>query len=164
VVQVRPADDGLVLQQLLYAAEVRKMSELGVEKATVTPAELQLALQLIEQISQESYDPSQFKDEERERILKAIDKKITGKDVVASAREGEQTTGGAQVIDLMDALRASIGKKGGPSKAAAAGTEEGTEAGTKAGADSQPRKPARRSRAEEPASPPAAKPAARARR
>jgi DNA end-binding protein Ku len=164
VVQVRPADDGLVLQQLLYAAEVRKMSELGVEKATVTPAELQLALQLIEQISQESYDPSQFKDEERERILKAIDKKITGKDVVASAREGEQTTGGAQVIDLMDALRASIGKKGGPSKAAAAGTEAGTEAGTKAGADSQPRKPARRSRAEEPASPPAAKPAARARR
>ncbi len=51
VVQVRPAEDGLVLQQLLYADEVRSMKELDIEKVTVSPAELKLAMQLIDQIS-----------------------------------------------------------------------------------------------------------------
>jgi DNA end-binding protein Ku len=111
VVQVRPSEDGLVLQQLLYAAEVRSMRDLGIEKTEVAPNELQLALQLIEQISRDSYDPTEFKDEERDRILEAIDRKIAGKQVVAAARE-EQPGGGAQVIDIMEALRASIGKKG----------------------------------------------------
>jgi DNA end-binding protein Ku len=111
VVQVRPSQDGLVLQQLLYAAEVRSMRELGIEKSEVAPKELQLALQLIDQISQDAYDPAAFKDEERDRVLAAIDRKIAGHQVVASAR-AEETTGGAQVIDLMEALRASIGRKG----------------------------------------------------
>jgi DNA end-binding protein Ku len=73
VVQVRPGEDGLVLQQLLYAAEVRSMKELDIERADVAKPELQLALQLIDQISADSYDPESFKDEEKERILAAID-------------------------------------------------------------------------------------------
>ncbi|MES2959052.1 MAG: Ku protein [Pseudomonadota bacterium] len=109
VVQVRPVEDGLVLQQLLYADEVRSLKELGIETVTVTPAELQLALQLIDQISQEAYDPAQYADEERKRILAAIDQKIAGKQVVASAHDEAPST--AQVIDLMEALRASLGKK-----------------------------------------------------
>src|SRR4029450_7270256 len=72
VVQVRPADDGLVLQQLLYADEVRSMSEIDIEKAPVTKPELGLALQLIDQIAAESYDPKEFVDEEKQRILAAI--------------------------------------------------------------------------------------------
>ena len=64
VVQVRAADDGLVLQQLLYADEVRSLKDLNIEEVAISPAELQLALQLIDQISQETYDPSQFEDEE----------------------------------------------------------------------------------------------------
>lgn len=113
VVQVRPADEGLVLQQLLYAEEVRSMKELNIEHANVSDAELKLALQLIEQIAQDAYDPTEFKDEERARVLAAIDQKIAGKQVVAStATEAPQ---GAQVIDLMDALRASLGKTAGKS-------------------------------------------------
>ena len=84
VVQVRPAEDGLVLQQLLYADEVRSMKELDIEKVTVSPAELKLALQLIEQISEDTYDPTMFEDEEKKRILAAIDEKIAGKQIVAA--------------------------------------------------------------------------------
>ena len=110
VVQIRPGEDGLVLQQLLYAAEVRSHKELDIEKVEVSPAELKLALQLIDQISTDSYDPTQYVDEEKQRILAAIDEKISGKQVVvAAAQEATASTG--QVIDLMEALRASLAKK-----------------------------------------------------
>jgi DNA end-binding protein Ku len=117
VVQVRPVEDGLVLQQLLYADEVRSLKDLNIEPVTITPPELQLALQLIDQISEDSYDPTQYVDEEKLRILAAIDEKISGKQVVASAHNEEPSS--AQVIDLMDALRASLGKKPAAAKAEA---------------------------------------------
>ena len=118
VVQVRPGDDGLVLQQLLYAAEVRSMKELDIEKADVAKPELQLALQLIDQISADSYDPESFKDEEKERILAAIDEKIAGKQIVTS--EAPEPAAGGQIIDLVDALRASLSAKKPAAKAPAA--------------------------------------------
>ena len=111
VVQVRPVEDGLILQQLLYADEVRSLKDLAIEKVDVTKAELQLALQLIEQISEDAYDPGQFEDTEKKRILAAIDAKIAGNKVVASGHSEEPSSG--QVIDLMEALRASLGKKSG---------------------------------------------------
>ena len=116
VVQIRPAEDGLVLQQLLYAEEVRSHKDLDIEKVDVSPAEMQLALQLIDQISTDSYDPTQFVDEEKKRILAAIDDKIAGKQVVAATHEEAPGTG--QVIDLMEALRASLAKKPAAAKAA----------------------------------------------
>jgi DNA end-binding protein Ku len=109
VVQVRPCEDGLVLQQLLYAEEVRSHKDLDIEKVDVSPAEMQLALQLIDQIAADSFDPTQYVDEEKKRILAAIDEKIAGKQVVAAAHE--ETQGTAQVIDLMEALRQSLAKK-----------------------------------------------------
>jgi DNA end-binding protein Ku len=113
VVQVRPAEEGLVLQQLLYADEVRGMKDLDIEIVKVSDAEVQLATQLIEQISTDNYDPAQFEDEEKNRILAAIDKKIAGKKIVAAHRPDEEPgTSGGQVIDIMDALRASLAKKG----------------------------------------------------
>lgn len=107
VVQVRVTEGGLVLQQLLYADEVRSIGDLAIEIVEVKAEELALAKQLIDQVAQDSYDPTAFKDREKERILAAIDAKIAGKQVVESAR-GEAPTGG-QVIDLMAALQASIG-------------------------------------------------------
>jgi DNA end-binding protein Ku len=118
VVQIRPTQGGLVLQQLLYATEVRSLKDLDIEPVQVSPGELQLALQLIDQISTDAYDPAQYVDEEKKRILAAIDAKIAGKQVVASAHE--ETTGTAQVIDLMEALRASLGKKPAAAKQAPA--------------------------------------------
>ena len=135
VVQVRPVEDGLVLQQLLYADEVRSLKDLDIEAVTVTPAELQLALQLIAQISEEAYDPKQHADEEKKRILAAIDEKISsGKAVVAVAHDEAPST--AQVIDLMDALRASLGKKAAATKSApvAPATAEAAEVKERKGA------------------------------
>ena len=109
-----PVEDGLVLQQLLYADEVRSLKDLGIEPVAVSAGELQLALQLIDQISTLAYDPSQYVDEEKRRILAAIDEKISGKQVVASAHDEAPST--VQVIDLMDALRASLGKKAAAAK------------------------------------------------
>ncbi len=113
VVQVRPGDGGLILQQLLYAEEVRSMKDLEIEKAEIQKPELQLALQLIDQISADAYDASAYQDEEKRRILAAIDDKIAGKQVVAT--DGQEPAAGAQVIDLVEALRASLA----PRKAAA---------------------------------------------
>jgi DNA end-binding protein Ku len=109
VVQVRPAEDGLVLQQLLYADEVRSLKDLDIEKILVSEGELNLALQFIQQISQDNYDPAQFEDEEKKRILAMIDQKIAGKEIVAT-EEAEPARSG-QVIDLMDALRASLAQR-----------------------------------------------------
>ena len=117
VVQIRTNEEGMVLQQLLYADEVRSMKELSIEKADFSAAELTLALQLIDQIAQDAYDPSEFQDEEKQRMLAAIDKKISGKQVVDS--EPVEASTGAQVIDLMEALRASLGKKSGKASAPA---------------------------------------------
>ena len=114
VVQVRPVEDGLVLQQLLYADEVRSLKDLNIEPVTVSAGELQLALQLIDQISEDAYDPAQHVDGEKQRILAAIDQKISGQEVVASAHD--EAPSSAQVIDLMEALRASLGKKAAAAK------------------------------------------------
>jgi DNA end-binding protein Ku len=111
VVQIRPAEDGLVLQQLLYADEVRSLKDLDIEDVAVSQAELQLAMQLIEQNAQDAYQPDLFQDHERERVLAAIDKKIAGQQIVAVEPVEAPTSG--QVIDLMDALRASLAGKGG---------------------------------------------------
>ena len=124
VVQVRIGGEGLVLQQLLYASEVRSMKDLEIEKSEVKKPELTLALQLIEQISEDSYDPTAYKDEEKQRIEAAIDEKIAGKQIAVSA---EPEPGGGQVIDLMDALRASLEKKKA-AKAPAASAPPATEA------------------------------------
>ena len=115
IVQVRPVNDGIVLQQLLYADEVRKISEIDIDKAEVRPPELKLATQLIEQISSDKFDPAHYEDEEKKRIEAAIQKKIEGEEIAVSPEEGKP---GAQIIDLMDALRASLEKGGKPAPAA----------------------------------------------
>ena len=116
VVQVRPADDGLVLQQLLYADEVRSMKEIDIEKVEIKQPELALALQLIDQIAADSYDPAAFVDEEKQRVLAAIDDKIAGNEIAESVAPAPA---GGQIIDLMEALRASLGGKK-PARASAA--------------------------------------------
>jgi DNA end-binding protein Ku len=144
VVQVRPVEDGLVLQQLLYAAEVRSLKDLHIEPVDVSQAELQLALQLIDQISQDAYDPTAFEDEERKRTLAAIDRKIAGKQVVDAAHAPVEGAESAQVIDLMEALRASLGGKAAPGKAAGAAKAGSATAAPAVAAKGAARKPARR--------------------
>jgi len=115
VVMIRPVEDGLVMQQLLYAGEVRAMTDIEIPETEVKPQELKLAQMLIEQQSNDTFDPSQYKDEVGARIESAIQKKVEGQEITLT----EPVEGTAQVIDLMDALRASLEKKS-PAKAAPA--------------------------------------------
>ena len=116
IVMIRPVEDGLVMQQLLYAGEVRAMKDLEIPKTDVKPAELKLARQLIEQQTTDTFDPSQYTDEVAARVQAAVEKKVEGHEITLSEAP---ESGGAQVIDLMEALRASLEKKG-PARAAKA--------------------------------------------
>jgi DNA end-binding protein Ku len=121
IVMIRPIEtehgDALVMQQLLYAAEVRSVKEIEIPKTDVKDAELKLAQQLIEQQASDKFDPAAYTDEVRKRVEAAVQKKVEGQEITLAA---EPETGGAQVIDLMEALRASLGKKKPASTAAAA--------------------------------------------
>ena len=112
IVMIRPVANGLVMQQLLYADEVRSIGEIDIPKLEVKPTELKLARQLIEQQSAERFDAGAYKDEVRERIEAAIQKKVEGQEITMA----EVPEGGAQVIDLMEALRASLEKGAAPSR------------------------------------------------
>ena len=123
------------MQQLLYADEVRSIKDIEIPSTDVKDAELKLAQQLIDQQASDTFDPTAYKDDVRERIEAAVQQKVEGQQITMA----EAPAGGAQVIDLMEALRASLAKQApAPSKAAA----------TKAPAEA--RKPAKRAqRAEE---------------
>jgi len=101
---------GLVMQQLLYAPEVRGIDEVGVEEAQVKDGELKLAKQLIDQISSDTFDPTQYEDDVKKRIEAAVARKVEGEEIAISPDTPET---GAQVIDLMEALRASLQQSSG---------------------------------------------------
>jgi DNA end-binding protein Ku len=106
IVILRPIGDVLAMQQLHYAADVRAASEVEVPKTEVKPAELKLAQQLIDQQAAEGFDPTAFKDETRARIEAAIQKKVEeGTEISVTEKPPE---GEGKVIDLMEALRASL--------------------------------------------------------
>lgn len=112
IVMLRAAGDGLMMQTLLYADEVRSMGDLEIPAAELKPSELALAKKLIEQDSKENFDPTSYRDEVRARVEEAIQKKINGEEVkiVAPAKaKGE-------VVDLMGALEASLSKSSGGEK------------------------------------------------
>jgi DNA end-binding protein Ku len=104
---LRPVEDGIVMQQLLNAEEVRSIKDIEIPETEVKPQELKLAQMLIEQQSAETFDPSQYKDTVTARIEAAIEKKVQGQEITLAEPEEK----GAQVIDLMDALRASLERK-----------------------------------------------------
>src|SRR5213079_10845 len=81
IVMIRPVEDGLVMQQLLYAGEVRSIKDIDIPKTEVREAELKLAQQLIEQQTADKFDPSAYADEVRGRIEAAIQKKVEGQEI-----------------------------------------------------------------------------------
>jgi DNA end-binding protein Ku len=112
LVLIRPRDGRLVLQQLFYADEVRPFDEVPVDEAEVKEQEVQLALQLVQQIATDRFDPSRYEDAVKKRTLEAIERKVQGEEISVAAPEPQ-----AQVIDLMEALKASLAA--GPARPAA---------------------------------------------
>jgi DNA end-binding protein Ku len=110
IVVIRPLGDGLALHQLHFQAEVRDLKDLGVEPAQVSEPELKLAQQLIDHLTAKRFDPNEYVDEFKGRIEAAIQKKIQGKEI--SLAEAPVASTSSNVIDLMQALRASIDARG----------------------------------------------------
>ncbi|MFZ0499218.1 MAG: Ku protein [Steroidobacteraceae bacterium] len=107
LVMLRPVGDRLTLQQLHFAADVRPASEIEVPQQEVKATELKLAQQLINQQAAEKFEPTAYTDELRARIQEAIEKKVEGHQISVADFPAE---GGGKVIDLMEALRASLEK------------------------------------------------------
>jgi DNA end-binding protein Ku len=120
LVLLRPFEDGLLMQQLHYPDEIRAFSEVERGDAAPSEAELKLAKQLIEQISNDEFHPEQYEDEVKKRIEEVIARKVEGEEVTYVEAAEPQ----AKIIDLMQALKASLDAKGGservgPKRAAA---------------------------------------------
>lgn len=123
LVMVRPHEEGLVLDQLRYAEEVRTFDEVPIDEAEVKDAELALARQLIDQAASETFDATRYEDEVRKRMLELIQAKVEGEEITVAPQE-EPTT---QIIDLMAALKASIQEGGERKPAAKAGRKKAEE-------------------------------------
>jgi len=108
VVMVRPFEDGLAMHQLRYPDEIKSWSEVPVGRlAKPTHAELGLAGQIIEQLRHDTFDPTQYTDEVKDRVRKLIAKKAKGGEIVAPPEAPKPV-----VTDLMEALKASLAGAG----------------------------------------------------
>jgi DNA end-binding protein Ku len=126
LVLIRARGGRLVLQQLHYRDELRPPEEIPVDDAEVKDAELQLALALVEQATADGFHPERYEDTVKQRVLEAIARKVAGQQITAAAPVEPQ----AQVIDLLDALKASLQAPRGR----ADGRDAGSDAGRKADA------------------------------
>jgi DNA end-binding protein Ku len=119
LVMLRPVEKGLVLQQLLYADEVRPIADVGLEPEKVKDAELKLATMLVDQSSSDTFRPEAYEDEVKKRIQEQLNRKIeTGEEISAAPRP---KTG--EVIDLMEALRKSLAQTPSSRKTEAVASE-----------------------------------------
>jgi DNA end-binding protein Ku len=120
LVLLRPFEDGLLMQQLRYADEVRSFSEVERGEAAPSAQEVALAKQLIDQIARDEFHPEAYEDAVKKRIEEVIARKVDGEQVTyAEAAEPQ-----GKIIDLMEALKASLeaggsgAKRVGPKRAA----------------------------------------------
>ena len=99
---VRPYEDVLAMETMLYANEIRSTEDIAADGAKVSPKELQMAVSLIENLS-DTFDPERYDDDYQKALKKVIKAKVEGAPLPSAPEEK-----GAKVVDLMEALRASI--------------------------------------------------------
>ena len=105
LVLLRQTDEGMMLHTLHHADEVNSFAEVDRgDGAQLKPGEVDLAVQLIGQLSSESFAPEKYQDEYRQKALALIEQKVAGQEIVAAPAKAPR----AQIIDLMDALKASL--------------------------------------------------------
>ena len=99
---VRPYEDLLSMETMFYANEIRSTDDIAADGAKVSPKELQMAVSLIENLS-DSFDAERYQDEYQAALKQVIDAKVEGAPLPEAPTEK-----GAKVVDLMEALRASV--------------------------------------------------------
>jgi DNA end-binding protein Ku len=108
LVLLRPRNGVLVMEQLHYADELRPSTEVPLGEGEVKPTELALAKQLIEQASNDKFEPQKYRDLVRDRVMEAIQRKVEGQEISAEPSKD----GSGKIIDLMEALKASLARGG----------------------------------------------------
>lgn len=98
-----PREDGILISTMFYADEVKALQR-QYNKPQISEQELNMAKVLINSMDT-PFDPEKYKDEYQARLRELIEAKIAGKEVVAAEPESA-----GKVIDLMEALRASVEK------------------------------------------------------
>ena len=126
LVMIRPLGAGLVMEQLHYADEIRSIDEVPIPEGEVKPAELALAMQIIQQGATDTFQPDKYEDTVKQRTMESIQRKVQGEEITAEPTAAPET----QIIDLMEALKASLAK--------------GAKGDVASPADAEARKPARR--------------------
>ncbi len=117
LVLIRPAQEGLLLHTMFFADEVRSFADVDKGRsANVREGELDLALQLIRGLARDAFKPEQYSDDYRGRVMDMLERKVEGREITAPLAAAERP----QVIDLMEALKASLAKRGLPESAATA--------------------------------------------
>ncbi|HXG40189.1 MAG TPA: Ku protein, partial [Candidatus Limnocylindrales bacterium] len=102
---LEPYDRTLLLTTLHWPDEIRSLQELDLpeEQFEFKPAEKRMAEQLVAAMTGE-FDPTQYRDEYRDALMKVIEAKVEGRQLV----EAEPVAAEANLIDLMAALEASV--------------------------------------------------------
>jgi DNA end-binding protein Ku len=120
LVMLAPHEGGIAMHQLYYADEVVQFSEIPLDESIeIKEAEVALAMQLINQIASDDFGADKYEDEVKKRVEAIIQKKIDGESVTIAPSEAPK----AQIIDLMDALKASLGVMDTPPASATAPDE-----------------------------------------
>ena len=99
---VRPYGDVLSMETMFYANEIRSTEHIAADGAKVSPKELQMAVSLVENLS-DSFDVERYEDEYQAALKKVINAKVEGAPLPEAPTEK-----GEKVVDLMEALRASV--------------------------------------------------------
>ncbi|MFG6445326.1 Ku protein [Microbacterium sp. P07] len=108
---LRVRGDVLVLQTLLWADEVREASFPALDESVrISAKELEMSASLVESFAKD-FDPEEFSDDYQAELRTLIDAKLEQGDALDTAAtfgESEEAADGGEVIDLMEALRASV--------------------------------------------------------
>ena len=107
LVAIRPADDLLVMETMIFHDEVVPHDDLddlpAAKDLKASERELKMAQQLIDSLSSE-FDPSKYRDEYRDKVLDLIERKASGEEIAVQP----EAPAPAKVPDLMAALEASL--------------------------------------------------------
>lgn len=103
---LKPSGNVLILQKIRFAEELRKPGDLNVPREAPKPAELKMALTLIDQLTK-PFDIAQYKDTYTGKLMKVIEAKAKGKKLAVP----EMKIVHSAAEDLMEQLKASLGAK-----------------------------------------------------
>ena len=134
---LRVRGDVLVLQTLLWADEVREASFSSLDESVrISAKELEMSASLVESFAKD-FDPEEFTDDYQAELRTLIDAKLEQGDALDTAAtfgEQDEASDGGEVIDLMEALRASVER----SRAARGGSSDEKKAPEKKPAAKKP--------------------------